>query len=406
MTSPQIMEGHYRQLRKTVKGKELICIQDTTEYNYNHHKDILKKDQLGTISDNYSLGLRVHPMLVMDYDGFPYGISSLQILNRLGKEQDRHERKYQQLPIEEKESYRWIKSIAETKTRLAKSKSLTIVADRESDIYQLWCRTLDSKTHLVIRTAFKRKFIDEQGAEVLPVSAPALLGRQQLYISGRFGKVDKSRMADLSIYSQSAYTLKPKWKSKNKTQDADKIQLYVVTVHEKVPPDAIVKDPIEWILLTDIPVTSLEQATQIITIYKSRWNIEQVFRLTKQKGFDLEESQLETAHGLSNMITLVLIAAIRIFQMVKSRYDENRSATDVFDVKQIELLKKISPGLEGKTQKSKNPNEENSLAFYVWVVARLGNWKPEDRDPPGPITLKRGWDTFNNFMTLSKMIPP
>ena len=342
----------------------------------------------------------------MDKDGFPYGISSLQILNRVNKKQDRYDRKYEQLPIEQKESYRWIKSIEETKARLSKSKSLTIVADRESDIYQLWSRTLDSKTHLVIRTSFKRKFIDEQGAEVQPVSAPALLGRQQLYISGKFGKVDKSRTADLDIYSQRAYTLKTKWLNRNKTQDLDKIPLYVVTVREVVPSKTIVKEPIAWILLTDLEVKTLEEAAQIIAIYKSRWNIEQVFRLTKQKGFDLEESQLETAHGLTNMITLVFIAAIRVFQMVKSRNEEDRSATDVFDVKETELLKRISSGLEGKTPKSKNRNAPNSLAFYIWIIARLGNWKPEDKHPPGPITLKRGWDTFNSFTRLSEMIPP
>ncbi|HMI79995.1 MAG TPA: IS4 family transposase [Ferruginibacter sp.] len=406
ITYPLIMEGHYRQLRKRIKGKDLICAQDTTEYNYNHHEHILKEGQLGTISDNHSLGLRVHPMLVMDMEGFPYGISSLQILNRANKKQDKHERKYEQLPIEEKESYRWLKSIEETKSRLSKSKSLTIVADRESDIYQLWSRTLDSKTHLVIRTAFRRKFIDDKGEELQPVSSPALLGRQQLYIPGKLGKADKSRTADLEIYSQKAYTLKPKWANKKKTQDLDKIPLYVVTVREVVPADIVVKEPIEWILLTDIDVPSLEKAAEIIAIYKSRWNIEQVFRLTKQKGFALEESQLETAHALTNMITLVLIAAIRIFQMVKSRADQVRPATDVFDAKEIESLKKINPGLEGKTERSRNRNVANSLAFYVWVIARLGHWKPEDRDPPGPITMKRGWDAFNNFTTVSKMISP
>jgi hypothetical protein len=400
------MEGHYRIVAKRIRGKDLICVQDTTEYNYNHHKNILKESQLGTISDNCSLGLRVHPMLVMDRDGFPYGFSSLQILNRVNKTQDRFERKYEQLPIEKKESYRWLTSIAETKARLSKSKSITIVSDRESDIYQLWSRTLDARTHLVIRTGFTRKFIDEEGEEVRPVSAPALLGLQTLYVSGKFGKADKSRTASLEVYSQKAFTLKPKSLKKNKAQDLDKIPLYVVTVRELVSVGSIVKEPIQWILLTDVPATTLEKAAEIIDIYKSRWNIEQVFRLTKQKGFGLEESQLETAHGLTNLITLVLIAALRVFQMVKSRDDEDRLATDVFDAKEMKSLKQINPGLEGNTQRSKNHNKPESLAFYIWIIARLGRWKPEDRDPPGPITLKRGWDSFKNFVEVSKLIPP
>jgi hypothetical protein len=400
------MEGHYRILSKRIKDKDLICVQDTTEYNYNHHKAILKDNQLGTISDNSSLGLRVHPMLVMDRNGFPYGISSLQILNRVNKIQDRHERNYRRLPIEQKESYRWLKSIVETKDRLSKSKSITIVSDRESDIYQLWSRTLDSKTHLVIRTAFQRKFIDDKDEQLQPASPPALMGKQQLYMPGKFGKADKSRTAELEIYSQQAYTLKPRGLKENKTQDRDKIPLYVVTVREVVSQGLIVKEPIQWILLTDIPVTTLEQAIEIIAIYRSRWNIEQIFRLTKQKGFGLEESQLETAHALTNMISLVMIAAIRIFQMVKGRDDQDRLATDVFDTKEMDLLKKINPALEGNTERSKNKNAPNSLAFYIWIIARLGRWKPEDRDPPGPITLKRGWDSFKTFVAVSKMIPP
>jgi hypothetical protein len=330
----------------------------------------------------------------------------LQILNRVNKTQDRFERKYEQLPIEKKESYRWLTSIAETKARLSKSKSITIVSDRESDIYQLWSRTLDARTRLVIRTGFTRKFIDEEGEEVRPVSAPALLGLQTLYVSGKFGKADKSRTASLEVYSQKAFTLKPKSLKKNKAQDLDKIPLYVVTVRELVSVGSIVKEPIQWILLTDVPATTLEKAAEIIDIYKSRWNIEQVFRLTKQKGFGLEESQLETAHGLTNLITLVLIAALRVFQMVKSRDDEDRLATDVFDAKEMKSLKQINPGLEGNTQRSKNHNKPESLAFYIWIIARLGRWKPEDRDPPGPITLKRGWDSFKNFVEVSKLIPP
>lgn len=407
VTPKHIMEGHYLHLVKRVKEQDLICVQDTSEYNYNHHKNIIKHGQLGMISDNRSLGLRVHPMLVMDKDGFPYGFSSLQIINRADTIGDRHQRKFYNQPIEEKESYRWLKAIEETKKRLVSSKSLTIVSDRESDIYQLWSRTLDEKTHLVIRTSLKRKFIDDQNEEIIPTNSNSLLGRYRLYIPGKFGKVDKSRTADLDIFVQKAFTVKPKWLRKQKsTLDQDKIALNVVTVKEIVAEGINVKEPIEWILLTDITVTSLEDAIGIISIYKSRWNIEQVFRLTKQKGFGLEESQLETAHALNNIITLVLIATIRIYQMVKSRNDRERSAQDIFDYNEMETLEKINAGLEGKTEKSKNKNAPKTLAFYIWIIARLGKWKPEDRDPPGPVSLKRGWEAFENYVAISRLIPP
>ena len=213
----RIMEGHYQHLAKRIKGKDLICIQDTTEYNYHHHKHLLKEAELGTISDNRSLGLRVHPMMVIDaQDGFPYGFSSIEIINRVGQTKTRHERKYKQLPIEQKESYRWIKSMEQAKERLKAAHSLTMVADRESDIYQLWSSAPNARTHLVIRTNFTRKFVDQHHQEVVPTNALGLLGTYQIYIPGKPGRSDKGRTATLEVFAQQAYTLKPQSLSSEK----------------------------------------------------------------------------------------------------------------------------------------------------------------------------------------------
>ena len=401
------MGGHFQHAAQRVEGKDVICIQDTCELNYDHHKEIIKAGELGTISDNRSLGLRVHPMLIVDAeDDFPYGFSSFQIINRAGKSTDKHERNYRSLPIEEKESYRWLQSIAETKEQLCGAKGLTIVADRESDIYQLWSRVPDATTHLVIRTSFMRTFLDAQGQEVTASSAAALLGTHQIYVPGKFGKRVKGRTATLEVFAQKAYTAKPQaLRSQKDNKDPDKIPLYIVTVREVMTKGTPIQEPVEWVLLTDRAVEALQDAVKIISIYKKRWNIEQIFRLTKQKGFGLEESQLETAHGLQNLIALVYIAAVRIYQMVKSRGDESRPGSDIFEEEQMQMLEKISPGLEGRTAKSKNSNKLYTLAYYTWVIARLGNWKPEDRDPPGPITFKRGWEVFENYMKITRLVP-
>lgn len=404
----RIMEGHYQHLAKRIKGKDLICIQDTTEYNYHHHKHLLKEAELGTISDNRSLGLRVHPMLVMDaQDRFPYGFSSIEIINRVGQTKTRHERKYKQLPIEQKESYRWIKSMDQAKERLKGANSLTMVADRESDIYELWSRAPDERTHLVIRTSFTRKFVDQDHQAITPTNALGLMGTYQIYVPGKPGQSDKGRTATLEVFAQQADTVKPRSLSSQKYhQYPDKIPLSIVTARETVPEGVTIKEPIEWILLTDFKIATLQAALEVIDIYKSRWDIEQFFRLTKQKGFGLEESQLETAHGLCNLMVLVFIAAIRIYQMLKCRNSQTRPATDVFEEHEIELLAKISPALEGGSEKSKNKNKPQNLAFFVWVIARLGNWKPEDRDPPGPITFKRGWEVFENYLRIAQVVPP
>jgi hypothetical protein len=402
------MKPHFEHVARRTQGRNLICIQDTSEYNYQHHNRIIQEGELGTISDDRSLGMRVHPMLVVDQaDGYPYGFSSFEIINRSNKEEAGQKPHYKKLPIEEKESYRWLSAIEQTKKQLSKAESIIIVADREADIYQLWSRVPDEKTHLVIRTALKRKFFDDKENPIKADTPLSVLGISKVFIPGRLGKADKGREAQLEISFQKAQTLRPQAMAKNKTAkqlDPDQIPLNIVAVKEIVPPGVNIKEPIQWFLLTDLPVENLTGALQIIEIYRFRWHIEQIFRLTKQKGFNVEESQLERAAPLKNLIAFTFIAASRIYQMVLGRNNESRMGSDLFEPDEMKALEKLSPQLEGRSERSKNKNKPQTLAFHIWVIARLGNWKPEDRDPPGPITFKRGWEAFQSSLKIAKML--
>lgn len=402
------MKSHFAHVSKQTQGRNIICIQDTCEYNYQHHERILQEGELGTISDDRSLGMRVHPMLVVDEaDGYPYGFSSFEIINRNNKEKDGEQRQYKKLPIEEKESYRWLSAIEQTKKELSKAQRITVVADREADIYQLWSRIPDSRTHLVIRTALKRKFLDNEENPIKADTPLSVLGVSKVFIPGRLGKADKSREAQLEISFQKGHTLKPQALARNKDANKlypDQIPLNIVAVKEIIPPGVKVKEPIQWFLLTDLPIENLTDALRIIEIYKFRWHIEQIFRLTKQKGFNLEESQLERAAPLKNLIAFTFIAASRVYRMVLGRNNENRMGSDLFEQSEMEVIERLSPKLEGRTERSKNKNKPQTLAFYIWVIARLGNWKPEDRDPPGPITFKRGWEAFQSSLKIGKMM--
>lgn len=403
----QIMETHYHYLSDKVSGKDLICLQDTTEYNYQHHSALIKAGELGKISDGRTLGLRVHPTMVMDArDGFTYGISSLEVINR-NRTALRGTQRHDRVPIEKKESYRWLSAIKDSKERLSQARSLTFVSDRESDIYQLWSRVPDERTHLVIRCCFFRKFTDLENEKEVTRSSPLnVFGQTTIHVCGQ-GKGIKSRDALLEISVGKVWTLKPLIIREDKAnRSPDRIALTMVAVREICPADAVTPEPITWFLLTDLPVSNLKEALGIVDIYKSRWQIEQLFRLTKQKGLGVEESQLERAHSLSNLIAMVFIAAVRIHQMVSFRHNEGRSGTDLFNPDELDLLERLKPKLEGKTERSKNKNKPGSLAYFLWTMARLGNWKPEDRDPPGPVTFKRGWEQFDAYKRIAKMLPP
>lgn len=396
------MEGHYQSVAKKVSEKDLICIQDTSEYMYEHHRGILKDGTLGEINDK-NLGVRVHPMLVLDaHDEFAYGFSSLEIINRTGQTKDKREREYKKLAIEEKESYRWIQASLNTKRLLHEARSLTIVGDRESDIYQIWSRIPDEKTHLVIRTSLSRVFKNEQGEQIDPTEPEKRMGFIKLAIPANSEGTTKAREAHIELFVQKAWTRRPL--VLKRSNDPDSVPLYVVVAKEVINRQGEVHDLIEWILLTDIKTETFQDAINIISIYKSRWNIEQIFRLTKHKGFQLESSQLETGHAIENLIALVFIAAIRVFQMVKSRNDQQRPALDIFDEQEVTLLTRVNKGIEGKSEKSKNKNKSGSIAFIIWIIARLGDWKPEDKDPPGPITMLKGWIVLQNYLKVHQTL--
>ena len=157
------------------------------------------------------------------------------------------------------------------------------------------------------------------------------------------------------------------------------------------------EEPIEWRLYTTHKVDTIEQAMQCIQWYRERWYIEELFRILKSDGLDIEAAQLETGMALKRLILFCLQAALQIM-ILKIAYDKKRndcSATIVFRNKQIQFLKILLPTLEGKTDKQKNPFQSNSLSWASWIIARLGKWGGyNSQSPPGYITIKKGMDIF------------
>lgn len=97
---------------------------------------------------------------------------------------------------------------------------------------------------------------------------------------------------------------------------ASSIKINVIQVSEN--PDTVVnnEEPIHWILLTSHPVESFEDAYQIIQWYTWRWFIEQLFRLLKSQGLNMEHSTLTTYESLSKLSLLALDVAIKILEAV------------------------------------------------------------------------------------------
>jgi len=141
-----LVQAEQARLAPLVKGRHVLAIQDTTELNY--EKNSGRAHGLGTVGNGIDMGFFVHPMLVIDANTSAcLGSAAIHIENRL----EGAAGNYKKLPIEEKESYRWISTAKESKKVLSKADCITFIGDRENDIYEFIDRIPDEKTHILTR---------------------------------------------------------------------------------------------------------------------------------------------------------------------------------------------------------------------------------------------------------------
>ena len=369
----------------------ILGIQDTTEINYQSHVGRVSGG-LGTVGNGSDIGFFMHPMLLVDAElETCLGFGSVKTWTRRSKAQ----KDYSKQPIEEKESYRWLESAEQTKKNLPDVAQITIIADRESDIYEEWDRIPDQKTHMITRCCRDRKLT----ADVMLysyVNSLEVSGLYEFKVDTRVGK-RSAHEARLEIKFSEVEIKRPKnCSDKNASKS---IKLHVVDVRECE--DTVVGNeaPIHWCLLTTHEVKTKEDALRIVRWYCLRWNIEQLFRTLKKQGLDIESSQVETGEGLIKLGVLALFIALKTMQLTMARAGKEQAITAVFNEIECEVLSAVLPKLEGKTEKQKNPYQNDQLSWGAWIIARLGGWKGyKSESPPGPITMLRGLKRFQSIL--------
>jgi hypothetical protein len=391
-----ISKALYKSCVSNMNGEHFLCLQDTTELNYSTHSSRINNDDLdiGPCSKNKIGGYFCHPMLVVDANkNMPIGFSSIKLWNRSWDKQSKKDRKYNALPIKEKESNRWISSVVKTREIIPTDSRITIVGDRESDIYEALCSIPDINTHLLIRSSSNRILCDENTCLLDKMRSCEIKHTYEIQIKGN--KSRKSRVACIDLRFTTVDIKRPKSTTGDYQASVHMQCIYVVEQAHTVPKG---EEPIEWRLLTSHEVDSIEQAMQCVQWYRSRWYIEELFRLLKTQGLDIEASQLEQGKSLKKLMLFSLQAALQLM-IIKISYDnkdEKSKAKIIFSDEQIKFMKIIQPTLEGKTEKQKNPFISESLIWAAWIIAKLGKWSGySTQSPPGYITMKNGMDIFH-----------
>jgi hypothetical protein len=379
-----------------VGNKSVLCIQDTSEINLCNHKNRIKKDDsIGTIQDSFGIGFFIHPSFVLDSETLmPYGFSDVKVWNR-SYEFDKKPRshRYNLVPTQEKESYKWIESSLNTKKVLEQAKEIIIIQDREGDIYEQFCLIPDKKTHLLIRAKTNRILQGKQKLFEYLSNQPSQ-GTYAIELDGDRRKNIKKRTATIEVrfsevtISANQYT--------NKTLP-EKVTLYAIEAKEV---SQGVENPIHWRLLTTKKVEDFETALLCIEWYTCRWIIEEVFRILKREGFNIEASELSQGKAIRKLCLMMLETIIKLFIM-QIAYDitEETEPRSCFNEEEIECLEMQIRQLEGRTEKLKNPYNRSDLKRYIWAIARLGGWKGYlSERKPGITTFWIGLQKFAAIM--------
>jgi hypothetical protein len=369
-----------------VAGRHVLAIQDTSEINYQAHAG--RSRVLGPVGNGSDLGFFIHPCLAVDAaHGGIIGLCGGQIWKRHGKISTDRKRR----AIADKESRRWIEVARDSLQTLAGAETVTVVCDREGDIYDLFAAVADvgPHAHLLVRAARDRSLADEEDLlfahlDTLPerhryrIEVPAKQGRKKRTASVAlgFGRVDIKRPG------RAPRTL------------PDTIGLNVVVVREIDPPKG--DEPVRWVLLTTHAVADVAAAVEIVRWYRLRWHVEQLFRTLKSDGFNVESSQVVEAYALMNLVTAALIAAMLTMQLTLARDGATRQPlSDAFNETEARVLRRIEHSLPGKTAKQLNPHPPDRLAWAAWIIARLGGWTGyASQKPPGPKTIHLGLTHF------------
>jgi hypothetical protein len=376
-----ILGGHFQATRDRIAACStfILMLHDTTEFAFHRndvapvgilHKSYMRKNKQGRPLHYTVCGILMHSSLAVTTTGLPLGLAAIKFWTRdefKGCNALKKKINPTRVPIEQKESYRWLENVQQATALFEDPKRCVHVGDRESDIYELFCAAEKAGTHFLVRTCVDRLAGDGSSTIAAEMKQVPVQGLHRLPIRDPQGSVSE---AVLEIRYCRMVVLPPIGKQKNYPA----LILTVIYAQERNQPQG--RDRIDWKLLTDLSVRSRKEAIEKLEWYAQRWKIETFHKILKS-GCKAEESKLRTAERLVNLVAVLCILSWRIYWMTMI----NRAAPDAlpavaFTELEVYLLDELIRDKADADRRTK------SLATYVTKLARLGGYLARAHDPP------------------------
>jgi hypothetical protein len=426
-----ILQPHAEQTRwRMAQHDTVLMVQDTTEADLTRPQQQVRG--AGPLDGSARRGVFIHPLHAFTPDAIPLGTAWSRIWARqeeaesLSKAEKRKKRKA--APIEQKESQRWIEGLRQAR-EIAQEMPQTrciCIADSEADIYELFAEPpgtvpVDWLIRACQDRALEPEAAEGPGPELEPqveseaakgaslvrsrVMATPVLFTRQITVRGRQAKLScetrgrrqprVSRQADLEVRCATV-TLRPPWRP---GASLPPVVVNVVLVREPSPPEG--EEAIEWILVTTLPIDTVEQVRQIIEYYCVRWMVEVLFRALKS-GCRVEERRFERLDRWEACVAVYLIVAWRTLMVCRlGRSCPEMDCEAIFEPSEWKSVWVT-------VHRQAPPTTPPPLSVMIRLIAQLGGYvnRPNRPDPPGVQTIWLGMQRMYDLATAWNAFGP
>jgi hypothetical protein len=386
IVAEEIRLAHARATVERARGcKRALVSQDTMVASF---PTLPGTEGLGPVGKDGTRGLFVHSGMMLTPEGLPLGILHQQVWARAEEERKRHTRR--QRPIEEKESFRWLEMVDAVESLLPQDLEVWISGDREADIFELFAMPRRAGLHLVVRAEHNRKVESEEGQYLRQaVENAPVLGWMEVSVPR--SRKRKERTAKLHVQTCTLKLLPPR--NHVDRGDLSPVPVSVVRVREvETTPEG--EEPVEWMIITTLPVYSLGRAVEVVEAYAQRWKIERYHYVLKS-GCGIEKLQLESADRIERALSIYNVVAWRLLYMTYvARVAPELPCTAVLEDDEWKALFVV-----GSKRARPLPDQPPSVREAVRMVATLGGFLGRKGDgEPGTQAI---WTGFRRLMDFT-----
>jgi hypothetical protein len=390
VTFEAIAGPHWAQTRRRPPGTYLV-LNDTTELDFGIRRDIRGMSRTG---NGGGWGFLLHSALVVSAEGEEtFGLAGQKI--RYRKPAPKKENTAQRLK-RDRESQLW-GEVIDLVGPPADGVRWVHVMDRGADNFEVYCHCRDQKADWTVRVTQMERQAVVPGGKRLPISQYLkilpLVGAYELSLRARPAqpkrgrekarKAQPARTATLEVHCGPFEMPFPKEKSPYlKSLPGLPIAMWLVHAIEVDPPRGV--EPIEWVLITSLPVESFDDAWRILGYYEKRWLIEEWHKALKS-GCRVECRQLKSKERLEKIAGLLSVVAVRLIQLKSvARTTPDRPAGQIVPLRWIKMLL--------AARKRSRLTVAMTIREFYREVAKLGGFLGRNSDgEPGWITIWRGW---------------